>query len=214
MKKPPLIQRLASWVARIPSTLPFCVHLDEMQAEGRPHGKEAGDLPALPESLDHRRQFDVGKSVAVVGKEHLLAFDMLAHGQQALADVAPNSGVDHGDAPVLLGIAQDLDVVAETGDDAVGVDVRPVVEEELLDDVRLVAKAQDEILVPVLAVIVHQVPEDRLIADRDHRLGNALGIIADARAETSAEQNCLHLSGPSWRKSGLGRPASRWRAWA
>ena len=117
---------------------------------------------------------------------------MGAHGKQALADVAPHASVDHGDAPVLLGIAEGLDVVAEAGDDAIGIDVRPVVEEELLDDVGLVAEAEHEILVPVLAVITHQMPEDRLAADRDHRLRDVLGIIADTRAETSAEQNCFH----------------------
>ena len=69
---------------------------------------------------------------------------------------------------------------------------RPVVEEELLDDVGLVAEAQDEILVPVLAVVLHDVPEDRLMADRDHRLRNALRVLADARTEATAEQHDLH----------------------
>ena len=78
------------------------------------------------------------------------------------------------------------------GDDAVGEDLRPVVEEELLDDVGLVAEAQHEIAVTVLAVILHHVPQDRLMADRDHRLRDALGIFADARAEPAAEQNDLH----------------------
>ena len=94
---------------------------------------------------------------------------------------------------------------AEAGDDAIGVDVRSVVEEELLDDVRLVAEAQHEIPVPVLAVITHQMPEDRLAADRYHRLGDVFGIIADTRAETSAEQNCFH--GPYAVPHHLGRRA-------
>ena len=119
---------------------------------------------------------------------------MLAYGPQPLADIAPDAGIDHGDAPVLLRIAEDLDVVAETRDDAVGVGLRLVVQEEFLDDVCLVAKAQDEVLVAELAVVVHQMPQDRLVADRNHRLGNALGHVSDARAETAAEQNCFHLS--------------------
>ena len=73
--------------------------------------------------------------------------------------------------------------------------MRLIVEEEFLDDVGLVAETQDEILVPVLAVIAHQVPDDRLAADRDHRLGNVFGIVADPGAETSAEQDCFHRRG-------------------
>ena len=120
---------------------------------------------------------------------------MLTHGPQPLADIAPDAGVDHRDAPVLLRIAEDLDLVAETRDDAVGVGLRLVVQEVFFDDVRLVAKAQDEVLVAELAVVVHQVPEDRLVADRYHRLRDVFGYVPDARAETAAEQNCFHLSG-------------------
>ena len=158
---------------------------------GRAATKQA-IFPLCLNSLDHGRQIDVGESVAVIGEEHLLVLDMLTHREEPLADIAPHPGVDHRDAPVLLGIAQGFDVVAEARHDAVGVNMRLVVEEEFLDDVGLVAETQDEILVSVLAVVAHQVPEDRLAADRDHRLGNVFGVIADPRAETSAEQNCFH----------------------
>ena len=163
-----------------------------MQGKGRADGEKTGNLPALSEGLDHRRQIDVGEPVAVVGKEHFLAFDVGAHGKQTLSDVPPHAGVDHGNPPVSLGIAEGFDVVAEAGNDAIGIDVRSVVDEKLLDDVRLVAEAEHEVPVPVLAVITHQMPEDRLAADRYHRLGDVFGIIADTRAETSAEQNCFH----------------------
>ena len=92
-------------------------------------------------------------------------------------------------------IAQGFDVVAEAGHDAVGVNVRLIVKGKIPYDVGLVAEAQDEILVAVLAVIAHQVPEDRLAADRDHRLRNVFGVIANPRAETAAEQNCFHPDG-------------------
>ena len=90
------------------------------------------------------------------------------------------SAVDHGDPPVLLGIAQDLRCIAETRDDAVGIGLGPVIQEKLLDNVRLITKAQNKILVTKLAIIIHQVPEDWPIGDRDHRFGDALRIFADA----------------------------------
>src|SRR5689334_22597120 len=41
---------------------------------------------------------------------------------------------------------------------------------------------------------MHQMPQDRLVPDWDHRLGDAFGDIADAGAEAAAEQNCFHLN--------------------
>src|SRR6476659_8046608 len=89
------------------------LHIDEMQAEGRAHREETGDLAACLEGLNHGREIDVGEAVAVIGEEHLLALDMGAHRKQALADVPPQACVDHGDAPVALGIAERLYRVAE-----------------------------------------------------------------------------------------------------
>ena len=180
-------------VGRKPLTLPLASISTRCRLkEGRTARKQA-IFPLLRKVVDHGRQVDVGEAVAVVGEKHLLALDVLAHGKQALADVAPESGVDHGDAPVSLRIAKGFDVVAEAGDDAIGIDVRPVIEEELLDDIRLVAEAQNEVSVTVLAVVLHQMPKDRLVADRDHRLRDVFRVIADARAKTAAEENCFHV---------------------
>src|SRR3954447_10881251 len=104
-----------------------------MHAERRPHRSEAGDLSACEEGLSHFRKIDVGKAVTVVGEEHLLARDMLAHGPQPLADIAPDARVDHRNAPVLLRIAEDLDLVAETRYNAVRVGLRLVVQEVFFD---------------------------------------------------------------------------------
>jgi len=53
-----------------------------------------------------------------------------------------------------LRIAEDLDLVAEARDDLVGVGLRFLGQEVFFDDVRLVAKAKDEVLVAELAVVV------------------------------------------------------------
>src|SRR5262245_65294092 len=53
-------------------------------------------------------------------------------------------------------------------------------------------------------------PKDRLIADRDHRLGYAFRVVADAGPETSAEQDRFHVTAfficraePGQRQSGV-----------
>ena len=95
----------------------------EMVGERRAHGEEAGELAALLERLDHVVEVDVGQAVAVVGEEHLLVLHVVAHRPQTLADVAPDAGVEQRDAPLLLGIAEQLDLRAEAGDDAVACSV-------------------------------------------------------------------------------------------
>ena len=151
-------------------------------------------LPLAAEGRRHVCQIDVAEAVAVIGIEHLFACDMLADGPQALADIPPDASIDHGDTPVFLWIAEKLHLAAKARDDAVGVGLRPEVQEEILDDIGLVAKAQHEVFVAELAVVVHQMPQDRLVADRDHRLGNSLGHIPDAGSEASAKEDRFHLS--------------------
>ena len=164
-----------------------------MQTEIWARGNETGDLSALLEGLDHRRKIDVCKVHRCSWQgtfPHPEDASRTANSRSPMLRHAPVSIMVI--APVLLRIAKRLNVAAEARHDTVRIDVRLIVEKELLDDVGLVAEAQDEILVPVLAVIAHEMPEDRLAADRDHGLRNVFGVVADPRPESSAEQDCLH----------------------
>ena len=70
--------------------------------------------------------------------------------------------------------------------------LRAIIEEVVLDGIRLVTEAQHEIAMSVAAVAVHYVPKDRLVADRNHRLRDRFRIFAHACAEATAEQDDLH----------------------
>ena len=72
-----------------------------------------------------------------------------------------------------------------------------VVEEVLADDVALVAEAENELRVPPRRVVAHDVPEDRPVADADHRLRDALGLLAHPHSEAAAEDDDLHDAPPS-----------------
>src|SRR5260370_33869852 len=141
-----------------------------MQAKGGPDRKKATYLAAGAELRSHFLQVGVAESVDVVCVGNFFLGDMLAHGPKTLPDIAPDARIDHGDAPVLFGIAEDLHFLSKAGNDAVGVRLRLVVQEEVLDHVGLVAKAQHEILVAELAVVVHEMPQDRLVPPRDYRV--------------------------------------------
>ena len=102
------------------------------------------------------------------------------------------AGVDEGDAP---GLGDDLmnvhPVVVHVEGDVGGVE--EVVGEELLDDVALVAEADDEVGDAVLGVDLEDVPEDGPAADLDHGLGAESGLLRDASAEAAGEDDCFHV---------------------
>jgi hypothetical protein len=70
----------------------------------------------------------------------------------------------------------DLDGVVAQVEGHVG-HVEEVVGEVLLDDVALVAEADHEVVEAVVAVDLHDVPQDRPLADLDHRLGLGGGLL-------------------------------------
>ena len=59
-------------------------------------------------------------------------------------------------------------------------------------DLGLVAEAQHEVGEPEVRVVLHHVPEDRPVADRDHRLGHHVGCLAHPQPLAAAEDDDLH----------------------
>src|SRR6185295_2838404 len=64
-------------------------------------------------------------------------------------------------------------------------------------------EAEDEAVQAVSAVDLHDVPEDRLRADLDHRLRPVLGLLAQPRALAAAEDDHRHVGfrGPAHGRS-------------
>ena len=121
---------------------------------------------------------------------------------QTLADVTPDSGVHQRDAPIRWSVAQDFDLPAKIRNRTVAVCGLLVVQEVILDDVRPVSKTKNEILMAVLAIVLHDVPQDGLLADRHHWFRNGVGILTDTGAKPAAEQNNFH--GPITSTLGIG----------
>ena len=143
-------------------------------------------------ALDHRRQVRVGERVAVVGEEHLVVAQQVADGAQPLADRRVQARVDERDVPVVdVGLEQ-VDLRPALGEDEVVRHRLVVGEEEVLDHLGLVAEAEHEVGEPEVGVVLHDVPQDRPVADRDHRLGRDLGGLAHAQALAAAEEDDLH----------------------
>jgi len=60
--------------------------------------------------------------------------------------------------------------------------MQKIVRKVFLDDVALVATANDEVIDAVMGVGFKDVPQDRLASNLDHGLGASVGFFADARA--------------------------------
>ncbi|MBN9441546.1 MAG: molecular chaperone, partial [Bosea sp.] len=96
---------------------------------------------------------------------------------------------------------------------AIGVSLRLVVQEVFLDDVCLVAKAKDEVLVAEMGVVLHQMPEDRTRADLHHRFRDVVDIAPQPHAHAAAKEYDLHDALPlqiaACRRGGLSQNAAR-----
>src|SRR5262245_7417152 len=80
-----------------------------------------------------------------------------------------------------------------------------VVQEIIFNDVSLVPKAKNEIPMAVLAIVLHDMPQNRLVSNRHHRFWDALRVFANTGAQPPAEQNHFHDAG-SRRSITLGPP--------
>ncbi len=141
--------------------------------------------------LDEVRQRDVRDAVGVVGQEPLLALEVRLHGGEPLADGGREARVDERDGPVVdVGLEQRH--LGAAGQHEVVGDRLVVVHEVALDVGGAVAEAQDKVLVPVVGVILHQVPQDGARADGDHRLGDGAGVIPDPHSFATAEEDDFH----------------------
>ena len=141
----------------------------------------------------YRSSGEVGEPVRVVGQEHLVVREVLANrGASRSPMLRVQAGVDERDPPVVDVGAQQIDRSAAVREHEVVRDALVVVEEVVLDLLGAVAEAQDELLVPEVRVVLHQVPEDRTLADLDERLGDLVRVVPQAHPHAAAEQHDLH----------------------
>ena len=74
---------------------------------------------ARAEAALERGQAQVRQSITVFGEEDFVVWHKVLHSHKALADVAPDSGVDQRDAPVWRRLGKDFNFLAKIRNDAV-----------------------------------------------------------------------------------------------
>ncbi len=167
-------------------------HLEVAEPAGRLDGGQRHDL--LMPVVKGNRGVDVAvdQPVPVCQKECLL-FDEPQHPLKPSPGHGGLARIDQGHAPILfvvLTVVLELRAGAEPEGHVAGIPL--VIAEEVLDHFAFVAEAQDEILVAVVGVDLHDMPKYRPFANRHHRFGPKLGFLAQARPQTTAQNHHFH----------------------
>ena len=134
---------------------------------------------------------DVGQAVSVRHAEGLVVTHPGTDPHQALTGGGTEARVDEGHAPIVARRGVILDPSGRGVHRHVGV-VEPVIAEVVPHDVAEPPEADHEVADAMGGVDLHDVPEDRLVADRDHGLRAAAGLLPQPCALATGEDDCLH----------------------
>src|SRR6266849_10247295 len=130
-----------------------------MITEVWPNTNKAGDLLLLAEMLQLLVEVQIGQAVAIVGEEFLFAVQVFFHRLEPLADVGVDARIYKGDPPVVDVAMEQLETLSPAGQNEVIRDAFVVVQEVVLDRVRAVPQAENEVLMPKVGVVLHHVPK-------------------------------------------------------
>jgi hypothetical protein len=133
----------------------------------------------------------VADTIAVSEAEQLVVLDELGDAAQPAPGHCGFTGIHQRYLPRLGALLMNLHAVLSHVEGHVG-HVQKVVGEVLFDHVALVAAADDEVVDAVGRVHLHDVPQDRLAADFDHRLGAHGGFFAESGAKATGQYHGFH----------------------
>src|SRR2546423_15653917 len=129
----------------------------------------------------------IREAVGVVGEKQIYAQKVFPHRHQPLTDVRVHSGVGKRYSPVRYVPIHQLDLAAAARkNEIVGASLF-VVEKVLLDDVPTITETQDEVGMPIVSVVLHQMPEYCPFSDLYHRLRDTTPGVAKTPAAAATE---------------------------
>ena len=117
---------------------------------------EADPLRALEDTL----------GVKVADLERVTAFQrrmkagppVILYGKKALTNVSPQAGVYQRNSPIRWPLSQKLNFVAEVRNDAITRRGWLIIQNIILDNVRLITETKNKVPMAVVAVVLHDVP--------------------------------------------------------
>jgi len=172
--------------------------LDDMEALCGPDGQEEPDGIVGVEIIDQVGKWQVSKAIAVIGEKDLFAVEIGLNRHKPLPNVRRGARVDKSDTPVIDIRVFQVELLTAVREGKVVGKTLIIVEEVVLDHVRLVAEANDKVLVAEVGVVFHEMPQDGSVANVDHGLGDRVRVFPEPNAEPSAEQDNFHIGSPSF----------------
>src|ERR1019366_7037955 len=115
----------------------------------------------------------------------------------SFANVSVGTGLDKRNRPVVDVAVQKVDLLPALRPNKIVGDRLVVMKEVVLNAVTLVPKTDNEVLVPKVGVVFHQVPQDWPRADLHHGFGYIVGVPPEPHTGSPAKQNYLHKLPPS-----------------
>jgi len=170
---------------------PAALELQRAEAARGLHGGEGGPTALLLVKGDGFSDVHIANAIAIGEAEGAFALEIGRHAPEAAAGERFGAGVDQGDAPGFSFAMVHLHLVGgHVKGDIAG--MQKVVGEVFLDQVALVAKANNEIVDAMGGIDLEDVPEDRQAADFHHWFGAEAGFFAEAGAEAAGENYGYH----------------------
>jgi hypothetical protein len=102
-------------------------------------------------------------------------------------------GIDESDFPVVYVARVEIDLSSALGHREIVRQAFVVRQKEFANEVAAIAEAQYELLVAVMGVVAHQVPDYRSRTDIDERLRDCVRVLPKARSKATTEQDDFHL---------------------
>ena len=168
------------------------VHCDHMKCLRGRRADKSRNFVALLERFYHFRKRHVGETVRVVREKNLFSGDQVLYGPQALSDEGAESRIDESDSPIFNVALNEIHFPAASRQNKVIRNAFVVVEEVILDFISLVAEAENEILVPKMGIVFHDVPQHGPIAQRHQGFRNIVAKFSKPRAQPPTEQHYFH----------------------
>src|SRR6266446_552118 len=138
---------------------------------------------------------NVRKAIAVISKKYFLAFQILLGGHQPLADIGGHACVRKRDLPVVNITVKEIYMFPSSRQFEVVGQALVVIQKIVLDRIGTVPKAQYEVLVPEVSVVLHHMPQDWPVPDRHHWFRNVLGVIPKPHPKATTKNHHLHRFG-------------------
>ena len=172
------------------------VNVQHAEALARVVGGDGDELAVRPVEREQLLEVHIGNAVAVSEHERLIA-DVLLHALHTAAGHGVEAGVHHRDAPRFGMVLVNNHLVFAVGKVICNVGgVQEIICKVLLDHMLLIPGADHKIVEAVMAVELHDMPEDRHAAQIHHGLWFELAFFGNARSEAAGEDENFHLGYP------------------